>query len=233
MRVRDTQVEKCRRRRDLRYRRERDVEREFFFLLKSRICWIILPLFGERQRQHFRREFFRTEKHSEKKLFSRKKHIFGTCWIFSVERTTFWAMLNFSAERTTFWVMLNFSPETSSFFQKSASFCWNVEYVRSCWMPFPKKVLLSAEMLNMLNMLNYFASIWSLLASHRPQKIQHIQHIQHFSRKKHIFQTLDPTWFNIFNISAERKHISNSIGLLSAEMLNMLNFLSRKGGSSF
>ena len=97
--------------------------------------------------------------------------------------------------------MLHFFPWKKPFFQKSASFCWNVECVRSCWMPFPKKVLLSAEMLNMLN---YFASSWSLLASHRPQKIQHIQHIQHFSRKKHIFQTLDPTWSNIFNISAER-----------------------------
>ena len=59
-------------------------------------------------------------------------------------------------------------------------------------------------MLNMLNMLNYFASFWSLWASHRPNIIQHIQHSQHFSRKKHIFRTFDPTWFNIFNMSAER-----------------------------
>ena len=36
------------------------------------------------------------------------------------------------------------------------------------------------------------------------QDLQHIQHIQHFCRKKHIFQTRSPTWFNIFNISAER-----------------------------
>ena len=118
-------------------------------------------------------------------------------------------MLNFSAERTTFWAMLNFSPETSSFFVK--------------------KVLLSAEMLNMLDhveclfpkmcffLLKYwicwicwiilpqFGPIWPPI---RPKKLQHIQHIQHFSRKKHIFQTLDPTWFNIFNISAERSTFS-------------------------
>ena len=144
---------------------------------------------------------------------------------FSAERTTLWAMLNFSAERTTFWAMLNLFPWNKLVvLSKNASFCWNVEYVRSCWTPFPKKVLLSAEMLNMLN---YFASIWSLLASHRPQTISTystfqqkeahfsdtrsnmIQHIQHFRRKK---------------------HISNSIVLLSAEMLNMLNFLR---GSSF
>ena len=133
--------------------------------------------------------------------FSRKKHIFGTCWIFSAQRTTFWAMLNLFCWKNHFLGYVEFFPLKEAPFFKSASFCWNVEYVRSCWMPFPKKVLLSAEMLNMLN---YFASIWSLLASHRPKKTQHIQHIQHFSRKKHIFQTLGPTWFNIFNISAER-----------------------------
>ena len=63
----------------------------------------------------------------------------------------------------------------------------------------PKKVLLSAEMLNMLN---YFASIWSLLASYRSKTSQHIQH---FSRKKHILHILGPTWFITFNISAERR----------------------------
>ena len=104
--------------------------------------------------------------------------------------------------------MLNFFPWKKPFFSKNASFCWNVEYVESCWILCSKNVLLSAEMLNMLNMLNYFASSWSLLASHRPKKIQHIQHIQHFCRKKHIFQTLDPTWSNIFNISAERSTFS-------------------------
>ena len=40
--------------------------------------------------------------------------------------------------------------------------------------------------------------------AHGAENIQHIQHIQHFSRKKRVFGTLDPTWFNIFNISAER-----------------------------
>ena len=140
--------------------------------------------------------------------FSRKKHIFQTLdptWsnIFNIsaERSTFSAHVEFfllkeplfgpcwifSAERTTFWVMLSFFPWKKPFFSKSASFCWNVEYVRSCWMPFPKKVLLSAEMLNMLNMLNYFASSQPILASNRAKIIQHIQHIQHFSRKKHIF----------------------------------------------
>ena len=200
-----------------------------FFLLKCWICWICwisLPLVGpfwppidpkkstystystfQQKEAHFSDTRSNMIQHIQH--FSRKKHIFGTCWFFSAflgkgfsaERTTFLPMLNFSAERATFWVMLIFFPWKKPFFQKNASFCWNVEYVRSCWMPFPKKVLLSAEMLNMLN---YFASSWSLLASHRPKKIQHIQHIQHFSRKKHIFQTLDPTWSNIFNISAER-----------------------------
>ena len=50
MRVRDTQVEKCRRR-DLRYR-ERERERE-----------------TEKK----------TEKHLKRNFFRRKKHIFGTC----------------------------------------------------------------------------------------------------------------------------------------------------------
>ena len=111
-------------------------------------------------------------------FFLLKEPHFGLCWIFS--------------------------PERSPFFQKSASFCWNVEYVESCWMYLAENMLLSAEMLNMLNMLKYFASSWCQTGPTRAKTIQHIQHIQHFSRKEHIFRTWDPTWFNIFNISAER-----------------------------
>ena len=83
---------------------------------------------------------------------------------------------------------------------KCASFCWNVEYVESCWIQFSKKCV-SAEKLNMLNMLNYFGSMESQKGPHRPKIIQHIQH---FSRKRHFFRKRHSTWSNIFNISAER-----------------------------
>ena len=134
---------------------------------------------------------------------------------------------HFSAERTTFWAMLNFSPERSMFFQKCASFCWNVEYVRSCWMPFLKKVLLSAEMLNMLNMLNYFGSIWSFLAFHRPKIIQHIQHIQHFSRKKHIFSKIGSNMIQHIQHFSRKKHIWYTCWIIFPEITTfwaMLNF---------
>ena len=38
----------------------------------------------------------------------------------------------------------------------------------------------------------------------RAQKIKHIQHIQHDSWKRHSFWRHDSTWFNIFNMTAER-----------------------------
>ena len=41
--------------------------------------------------------------------FSRKKHIFGTCWILSAERTTFWAMLNFFCWKNHFLGHVEFS----------------------------------------------------------------------------------------------------------------------------
>ena len=95
-------------------------------------------------------------------FFLLKEPLFGPCWIF---------------------------PQKEAFFQKCASFCWDVEYVRSCWMPFPKKMLLSAEMLNMLNMLNYFGSIWSLLAFHRHKIIQHDSTYSTFQQKEaHFFE---------------------------------------------
>ena len=126
--------------------------------------------------------------------------------------------------------MLNFSPERSVLFvfQKCASFCWNVEYVRSCWMPFPKKVLLSAEMLNMLNMLKYFGSIWSLLAFHRPKIIQHIQHIQLFSRKKHIFSKIGSNMIQHIQHFSRKKHIWYTCWIIFPEITTfgaMLNFL--------
>ena len=123
--------------------------------------------------------------------------------------------------------MLNFSPERSFLFQKCASFCWDVEYVRSCWMPFPKKMLLSAEMLNMLNMLNYFGSIWSLLAFHRPKIIQHIQHIQLFSRKKHIFSKIGSNMIQHIQHFSRKKHIWYTCWIIFPEIITfggMLNF---------
>ena len=146
--------------------------------------------------------------------FSRKKHIWYTCWIIFPEIITFWAVLSFFPWKNHFLGHVEFFPQKEAFFFKNVllsaemlNMLDHVEYL------FWKKVLLSAEMLNMLNMLNYFGSIWSFLAFHRPKIIQHIQHIQHFSRKKHIFRKLDPTWFNIFNISAERSTFDTHVEL--------------------
>ena len=91
-------------------------------------------------------------------------------------------------------------------------------------MPFPKKVLLSAEMSNMLNMLNYFASIWSLLASHRPKNSTYSTYAT-FQQKEAHFSDTRSNMIQYIQHFSRKKHISNSIGLLSAEMLNMLNFL--------
>ena len=194
--------------------------------------------------------------------FSRKKHIWYTCWIIFHEITTFGAMLNFFPWKNHFLGHVEFSPQKEAFFQKCASFCWNVEYVRSCWMPFPKKVLLSAEMLNMLNTLNYFGSIWSLLAFHRPKIIQHIQHIQHFQQKEaHFFENWiqhDSTYSTFQQKEAHLIHMlkyfpwsNHFLGyvelfslkephfwkkkkmLLSAEMLNMLNYFTSSGPVGF
>ena len=107
-------------------------------------------------------------------------------------------MLNFFCWKNHVLGYVEFFPlKEALFFPKSASFCWNVEYVRSCWMPFPKKVLLSAEMLNMLN---YFASSWSFWPPIDPKNSTYSTSQQ----KEAHFQTLDPTWSNIFNVSAER-----------------------------
>ena len=85
-----------------------------------------------------------------------------------------------------------------------------------------EKTLLSAEMLNMLNVLGLWSEISVQLEE--PHGPKNIQHIQHFSRKKRFFGTLDPTWFNIFNISAERSpwHLQNARNARFARFLGIL-----------
>ena len=118
----------------------------------------------------------------------------------------------------------NITAVRSTIFQKCASFSWNVEYVECVLGGFPKKVLLSAVMLNMLIMLNAF---WT----YRPFQVhpRKKSNIQHYSCEKHIFfrnVLLSAEMLNMLNMFLEcfRKKV-----LLSGEMLNMLNMLNAFG----
>ena len=82
------------------------------------------------------------------------------------------------------WICWTPPPLKMCFFLLSCWICW------ICWIilelippPPPKKIK---------------------RAPHSSQNIQHIQHIQHDSWKKHFFLEGDSTWFNIFNMTAER-----------------------------
>ena len=87
---------------------------------------------------------------------------------------------------------------------KRASFSCHAECVESCWIRPSKNVLFSAVMLNMLNMLNVFGHYGLGILFIVSENIQQIQQIQHESWKGHIFRMPDSTWFNIFNMTAER-----------------------------
>ena len=134
-------------------------------------------------------------------IFLLKEPLFGVCCIISAETMQFLHMFNVSAERTTSGPCWIISPERTIFCQKCAPFCCHVEYVESCWIRLSKNVSLSAVMLNMLNMLNLFGHYEKYAQSIVPKNIQHIQHD---SRKKHIFRKPYSTWFDIFNMTAER-----------------------------
>ena len=66
-----------------------------------------------------------------------------------------------------------------------------------------KKTLLSAEIFNMLNMLNV---LWPMRLHGVQWAKKHSTYSTYstFQQKEHFFGTLHPTWFNMFNISAER-----------------------------
>ena len=133
--------------------------------------------------------------------FSRKKQIKKKKSLFRGKNPTWPQKVVLSAEK------IQHGPKSGSFSRKNSTCAENV--------------LLSAEMLNMLNALGLWSEICAKLEEpNGPKNIQHIQHIQHFSRKKHFFGTLDPTWFSIFNISAERS-ISSKKRAVSGKKSNM------------
>ena len=117
------------------------------------------PKSGRTEKGHFRQE------HS-------KLHYFCRTWIISLSEVLF----------LQFWALFVSQKVID---RKYASFCWNVEYVESCWMRYSKNMLLSAEMLNVLKMLNYFGSMESPKG---PNRDKIVQHIQHYRRKKHTFE---------------------------------------------
>ena len=206
--MREIQVEKCRR--DLMYReREIDIERE-----RKK----------EKRRKDNKKSTWQKKLLKEVLLgpcwfFFRWKTLFGHVELFRPEITTFWVMLNYFPWKNNFWGHVEFFPRKKHFFQKCASFCWNVEYVRSCWMPFSEKkcfFLLKCWICWICWII--FASIWSLLAFHRPEIIQHIQHIQHFSRKKHIFSKIGSNMIQHIQHFNRKKHIWYTCWSISPEI---------------
>ena len=130
--------------------------------------------------QHFSRK-----NHIKKKLVSGEKFNMPQKLVLSAEKIQHGPKSGYFSRKNSTW------PK-KWFFQQKNSTC-------------AENVLLSAEMLNMLNVLGVWLDISDRLEDpYGPENIQHIQHIQHFSRKKRFFGGLHPTWFNIFNISAER-----------------------------
>ena len=171
--------------------------------------------------------------------FSRKKHIFVTCWIFSAERTTFWAMLNFFCWNNHCWDHVEFfllkeplfgpcwifSPETSIFFSKMCFFllkcwiCWIMLYVSA-----PKKRFFLLKCWKCW-------ICWMFSGPWQPPGLQTMglswakKHSTYstystFQQKEAFFsEHLHPTWFNIFNISAERSTFSKTCWIFSAERI--------------